>query len=149
MAEQSITMTFESTLENAALLATVVQSVGMTLPFSQTDACMLRLCAFEAVKLAVTQGYASQPGYLVSVRLDILGDNLRLIVGDTGRTVDMLEACAPDLSAEDIVKALDADCLGPEVIRSFMDSAEYMHVDGENRLVMVKKFNTSLRGYDD
>jgi anti-sigma regulatory factor (Ser/Thr protein kinase) len=130
-------------------MATVVQSIGMTLPFSQTDACMLRLCAFEAAKLSITQGYDSQPGNVVNLRLDILEDSLLMTVSDTGRPGNFLDVCTPDLSAEDIVKALDAHCLGPEVIKSYMDSTEYVQMDGENRLVMSKKFKTNLGGYEE
>ncbi len=147
MPKQSITLIIDNTQENAALLATVVQSVGMTLSFSQTDACMLRFCTFEAVKLAI-RGHPPKQGKPIRVQVDILDDCLRLTVADMGSSVDFLDACVLDLSTEDIVKAVDDDCLGPEVIRSSMDSVEVVGVDGENRLVMSKNFNTNLREYD-
>ncbi len=147
MPEQNITLSIEGTLENAVLLATVVQSVAMTLPFSQTDACMLRFCTFEAVKLAI-RGHAPQQGSPITVQVDILDDCLRLTVTDMGSAVDFLDACIPDLSVEDIVKAVEDDCLSPDVIRSTMDSVEVVRMDGENRLVMSKIFNTNLREYD-
>ncbi|PTN35621.1 ATP-binding protein [Desulfonatronum sp. SC1] len=148
MPEQSITLTIKNTLDNAVLLATVVQSVAMTLPFSQTDACMLRFCTFEAVKLAI-RGHPPEYCNSIIVQVDILEDRLRLSVRDMGSAVDFLDACAPDWNVEDIVKALEEDCLGPEVIRSSMDSVKSERVDGENRLVMSKKFNTNLREYDE
>lgn len=147
MPKQSLTLTIDGTQENAALLATVVQSVGMTLSFSQTDACMLRFCTFEAVKLAI-RGHPPKQGKPIRVQVDILDDCLRLAVTDLGSAADFLDACRPDLSIEDIVQAVEDDCLGPEVITSSMDSVEVVLGDGESRLVMIKKFNTNLREYD-
>ncbi len=148
MPRQSLTLTIDNTLENTVLLATMVQSVGLTLPFSQTDACMLRFCTHEAVKLAI-RGHPPEHCKSITVQVDILEDCLRLTVRDVGSAVDFLDTCIPDLSNEDIVKAVEDDCLGPEVIRSSMDSVESERVDGENRLVMSKKFNTNLREYDE
>ncbi|MCA1743909.1 MAG: ATP-binding protein [Desulfonatronovibrio sp.] len=148
MPEKSITLSIKRNLENAVLLSTVVQSVGMTLPFSQTDACMLRFCSLEAVKLAL-KGYPAEHNKPIIVTLDILEDRLRLIVSDLGQSVDFLNSCTPDLSVEDIVKAVDDDCVGPEVIQNFMDSVDSVSVDGDNKLVMSKKFNTSLGEYQE
>lgn len=147
MPNQSITLTIDNTQENAALLATVIQSVGMTLSFSQTDACMLRFCTLEAVKLA-NRGHPPRQGKPIQMRVDILDDCLRLTVTDLGTSVDFLDACRPDLSTEDIVQAVEDDCLGPELITSSMDSVEVVRGDGESRLVMRKQFNTNLREYD-
>lgn len=147
MPNQSITLTIDNTQENAALLATVVQSAAMTLSFSQTDACMLRFCTLEAVKLAI-RGHPQKQGKPIQVRVDILDDCLRLTVADLGAAADFMDACRPDLSAEDIVQAVEDDCLGPEVITSSMDSVEVVRGDEESRLVMSKKYNTNLREYD-
>jgi hypothetical protein len=145
--DQSIILSIDSTQENAVLLATVVQSVAMTLPFSQNDACMLRFCAHEAAKLAIL-GHTPQEDDLLAMQVDILDDCLQLTVGDLGSAGDFLNACIPDLSAEDIVKAVEDDCLGPDVITSFMDAVEVSKVDAQTRLVMRKNFNTTLREYD-
>lgn len=148
MPEKSITLSIKRSLENAVLLSTMVQSVGMTLPFSQTDSCMLRFCTFEAVKLAI-KGYPAEHNKPIIVTLDILDDCLRLTVSDLGQAVDFLNSCTPDLSIEDIVKAVDDDCMGPEVIQNFMDSVKSISVDGHNKLVMSKNFNTNLREYQE
>ena len=146
MNEKSITLSIKSSLENAVLLSTIVQSVGMTLPFSQNDACMLRFCTLEAVKLAI-RGHPDEHARPVVVTLEILEDCLQLTVSDLGRSVDFLNSCTADLSVEDIVKAVDDDCLGPEVIHNFMDSVKLASADGDNKLVMSKKFNTNIREY--
>ena len=146
MNEKSLTLSIKGNLENAVLLSTIVQSVGMTLPFSQNDACMLRFCTFEAVKLAI-RGHPGEHARPVVVTLDILEDCLQLTVSDLGQSVDFLNSCTADLSVEDIVKAVDDDCLGPEVIQNFMDSVKLASADGDNKLVMTKKFNTNIREY--
>jgi anti-sigma regulatory factor (Ser/Thr protein kinase) len=97
----------------------------------------LRLVAEEVLTNVAKYAYVDGVDHRVRVGLVVLTEEVRLEFRDHGRPFDPLSAAAPDLEADPAERPIGG--LGLHLIRSLVDAAHYLWVDGANVLTLTKR----------
>jgi anti-sigma regulatory factor (Ser/Thr protein kinase) len=92
----------------------------------------------ELVLNAITHGRCSPAEDAISIVLTLCGRELEIALSDTGQPFNPLDAPTPDLNRKLVDRPIGG--LGIYLVRSLMNSIEYQHVNGENRVRMRKNW---------
>lgn len=97
----------------------------------------LRLVAEEVLTNVAKYAYVGEGEHRVRLGLYVHADVVRLEFRDHGRPFDPLSAAPPDLDADLADRPIGG--LGLQLIRSLVDAAHYLWVDGANVLTLTKR----------
>lgn len=96
----------------------------------------IRLSCEEIIVNIIRYAYPEQTDGYIGIDVTDSGGELRIVIRDGGRPFNPLEKELPDTSLA--LEDRDIGGLGILLMRQMMDNVSYIHVDGENRLLMVK-----------
>jgi serine/threonine-protein kinase RsbW len=135
MSAAAITLAIDSQLDHVFLVGLSVRAVCAAVGFASDATDAVELSVVEAVNNCVEHAYG-EAGHRVEVDLAFARETLRVGVRDRGRPLDWPAACAR-------ADAYEADPgaeggRGLFIIRSLMDSVDYVAADGVNELIFTK-----------
>jgi anti-sigma regulatory factor (Ser/Thr protein kinase) len=97
----------------------------------------LRLVAEEVLTNVAKYAYLDEGDHRVRLGLVVLTEEVRLEFRDHGRPFDPLSAAPADLEGDPADRPIGG--LGLHLIRSLVDAAQYLWVDGANVLILTKR----------
>jgi anti-sigma regulatory factor (Ser/Thr protein kinase) len=97
----------------------------------------LRLVAEEVLTNVAKYAYLDEGDHRVRLGLVVLTEEVRLEFRDHGRPFDPLSAASTDLEGDPADRPIGG--LGLHLIRSLVDAAQYLWVDGANVLILTKR----------
>ena len=108
MSAPTLTLTIESTLENARILGMAVNKVCESLELDDVVRAHIELCVVEAVTNSIRHAYEGKSSQEVSVRIVADPHCLELFVIDSGRPVPEDRKDAPELMLDEAGRELIA-----------------------------------------
>ncbi len=139
-AENRITLTLDSRLEDVFLAGLAVRGICLYTPLAPCDARQVELCVVEAVTNAVKHAYGEMAGNEVRIEVSLGPDRITISVGDKGRSMGNIALTEPVRERDDL-ENLPESGFGLFIIRSVMDLVSYGTEEGGwNVLRMMKRF---------
>ena len=127
------------------LIDAVIENLDEVLDFVnaelKTMGCALKTqhqiaIAVEEVFVNIAN-YAYNPGKgPVLIRMKLSGDDLEIVVEDSGKPYNPLEQPEPDIKASANDRPIGG--LGVFMVKKIMDTIEYLNENGTNKLIMTK-----------
>lgn len=96
----------------------------------------IRLSCEEIIVNIIRYAYPEQTDGYIDVGITDAGGELCISIRDGGRAFNPLENKLPDTSLA--LEDRDIGGLGIFLVRQMMDKVNYIHADGENRLLLIK-----------
>jgi len=139
-AENSMTLTLDSRLEDVFLAGLAVRGICLYTPLDPCAACQVELCVVEAVTNAVKHAYGEKAGNEVRIVVSLGPDRITISVGDKGSPMGNIARPEP-VGDRDHLENLPESGFGLFIIRSVMDLVSYGREEGGwNVLNMMKRF---------
>jgi serine/threonine-protein kinase RsbW len=123
-------------LSNIVSLADEVARWGAETGLTEAAVFQVNLVLEELVTNVITHGLgAGQPGS-ISVRIELVGDRLEIVLADDARPFDPFVMPTPDLTAD--IEDRPVGGLGVHFVRTLMDEWGYARVSGKNIIWLQK-----------
>ena len=143
MSAPTLTLTIESTLENARILGMAVNKVCESLELDDVVRAHIELCVVEAVTNSIRHAYEGESSQEVSVRIVADPHCLELFVIDSGRPVPEDRKDAPELMLdEEDPDSVTEGGRGLFLIHTIMDEVKFSRDEGVNTLRMAKQLKS-------
>lgn len=133
--QNKIKMSFQSIGENVSLARLVVAALLAERDITLAELDEIKVAVSEAVSNAIIHGYENQTQHMVSMEIDIDGDDLAILIHDDGVGIADIEmAMQPTYSS-----STERMGLGFSFMQSFMDKVDVRSVLGQGTSVRLYK----------
>ena len=116
-------------------MAELVNDFGARHQFPNEVVVALNVALDEVLNNIISYGYEDAGHHDISVRLELRGGNVEVVVEDDGKPFDPLAVPAPDLT---IRRRADGG-VGLHFVRTLTDGMTYARRDGINQLRLTKR----------
>ena len=99
----------------------------------------LRLALDELLTNTIRHGYSASGEGEMEIRLERVASSARMELRDRARPFDPLTVPEPELGAAPEARPIGG--LGVHLVRSLMDCASYAYEEGENRIVLERRWS--------
>ncbi len=135
---RSDTATFSATLDSLAEIRGLVDRCCRRAGAAVETCHAVVLAVDEVCTNVIEHGYAGRDDGELRLRCDASGDEIRIVIGDSGRVFDPADAPAPELDADWQERPIGG--LGWHLVRGMVDDVRYRSGDGGNQVTLVKRF---------
>lgn len=136
----SETAEFRAVLPSLSEIRRVVERWCRRAGASDEDCHAVVLAVDEVCTNVIEHGYAGRDDGTLVLRLAAGDDEIRLVVGDTGRTFDPADAPRPDVDADWRERPIGG--LGWHLVRSMVDDVRYRSDAMGNAVTLIKRLAT-------
>jgi serine/threonine-protein kinase RsbW len=124
-----------NSLSEIARVAELVDDFGARHQFPNEVVVALNVALDEVLNNIISYGYEDAGHHDISVRLELRGGNVEVVVEDDGKPFDPLAVPAPDLTRRPRVEG----GVGLHFVRTLTDGMTYARHDGINQLRLTKR----------
>ncbi|KXK15375.1 MAG: anti-sigma-factor antagonist [Chloroflexi bacterium OLB14] len=130
-------MTFPAKFEFLDEIRDMVAETARSAGFSEKTIYSLQLAADEAATNIIEHAYAGVKNATFSISCEIKGDQIVIVMRDTGKSFDAKNVKQPNLKADLAERQIGG--LGVYLIRKLMDTVQYESSASGNILTMTKR----------
>ncbi|MCS6988565.1 MAG: ATP-binding protein [Chloroherpetonaceae bacterium] len=130
-------LTVRSDVEELEKVRDFVSQAAKRFGFEERDGYNIVLAVDEACSNIIRHGYDQNANAKLRIAIETIGDSFVVTLNDSGKTYDLRLHQLPDMPAH--LAARKRGGLGIMLIRSLVDDVEYERIDGENKLVLIKR----------
>lgn len=125
-----------NTLDALSTLAETVEIFGEEAGWDGAIVMQINLVLEELIVNVIDYGYPDGRNGCIDVLIETNAEEIRLRITDDGDAFDPFTVTAPDLSLDIIDRPLGG--LGVHLVRCYMDSYIYQHIDHHNTVTLTK-----------
>lgn len=129
--------TFPANFEYLDEIRELVAEIARTGGFSEKTIYSLQLAADEAATNIIEHAYAGVKNASLTVTCNMQGDQIIIVMHDTGKAFDAKTVKEPNLTADLAKRQIGG--LGVYLIRKIMDNVQYESSKSGNLLTMTKR----------
>lgn len=120
-------------------LAIFIEGLGEELNLTPDLVFNLNLVLEEAVSNVILYAYPKGESQEISLKANVIGNNLVFLLTDSGKEFDPTQAPDADITLSAEERQIGG--LGIFLIRQIMNTVEYQRIDGKNILTLGKQLN--------
>jgi serine/threonine-protein kinase RsbW len=138
--QDELVVELKSELTEIARLAAAVEAFGVRNNVPETAIGHLNLALDELITNAISHGVVDGSSHRIKVTLRLDHGALAVELVDNGRRFAPFQGDGPDLTRSVEDRAIGG--LGLYFVRKLMDHVDYEHVNGQNRVTLIKNTAT-------
>ena len=132
----SIALTIDSQFRNVFLVGLAVQRICLSIPLSEQSAYEMEMAVVEAVNNSIEHACHNQPGYPITIRMNLSEDRITFVVSDGGEAVEYFREMPP-LEGRGLAQPAERG-RGVQIMLALMDEVGYRTDGNSNLLTMIK-----------
>ncbi len=135
--QQPVTFSLSSSLSELDRLSEKLDLIGEQWKLDGKTILQINLALDEVFTNVVSYGMEKDASQLITFSLEKRGEEIEIVVCDSGKAFDLTGAAAPDLGLP--VDEQQIGGLGIFLIRQYTDKIDYKREKGKNILTLTKK----------
>jgi stage II sporulation protein AB (anti-sigma F factor) len=136
-ARNFMTLQFASRSENEGFARVAVAAFIAQLDPTMNELTDIKTVVSEAVTNAIIHGYDNAPNEIISISTEIIGEQIKIIVEDTGAGIADLDLARQPLYTSK--PELERSGMGFTIMENFMDEIEIISGVGKGTIVKMTK----------